>query len=223
MRNREKFSRAFTLVELLVVISIIAILAAFTVPVLHALKIHQYESHTQAEMAQLETAIEGYKVARGFYPPDNPGNPLFNQLYYELVGTTNTSSSPQTFQTLDGSSTITSSQLTTAFGGVSAFINCSKPGAGEGVAAAKNFIHELKQSQTGTYGNVQVTLLVGSVGGPDANYTPLAGSILNPWRYIAQGMNNPGGYDLWIHLQIGGGKYLICNWSKEVQVNNPLP
>jgi len=47
------------------------------------------------------TAIENYKTAYGFYPPSNPGNPLTNQLYYELVGTKLTSSAPLTFQTLD--------------------------------------------------------------------------------------------------------------------------
>ena len=221
MSNRKSF-KAFTLVELLTVIAIIGVLVAFLIPILQALKIHQYESQTKAEMAQLKTAIEGYKAAFGFYPPDNPGNPLLNQLYYELVGTINTSSAPQTFQTLDGSQKLTTADLNTAFGlGVSAFINCSRPGAGENAAAGKNFIHELKPGQTGTYSGV--TLLTSSVNGPDANYTPLVGSSLNPWRYIAQGKNNPGSYDLWIQLSISGKKYLICNWSKEVQINNPLP
>ncbi len=55
-----------------------------------------------AEMAQLETAIDSYKAAYGFYPPSNPlYNPtnvttyeghLINPLYYELLGTTNINS-----------------------------------------------------------------------------------------------------------------------------------
>src|ERR1700722_15157813 len=92
--------RSFTMMELLVVISIIAVLAAFTIPVLSSVKRREYISKTQAEMAQLETAIDNYKAAYNFYPPDNPNtinNPasaMTNQLYYELVGTTNTSPSP---------------------------------------------------------------------------------------------------------------------------------
>ena len=88
---------AFTLIELLVVISIIGVLAAFTFPVMERLKRRQYINKTQAEMAQLETAIDRYKAAYGFYPPGNPATPttdhlsqrLINQLYFELLGTTN--------------------------------------------------------------------------------------------------------------------------------------
>jgi prepilin-type N-terminal cleavage/methylation domain-containing protein len=213
---------AFTLVELLVVISIIGVLAAFTFPVMTAVKKYQFITHTRAEMGQLEAAIEGYKDAYGFYPPDNPGNVLTNQLYYELIGTTNTDTTTGKFQTLDGSSTVTTAQLNGVFGNsVSAFINCSKPGAGEQVPAGRNFIHELRPAQTKAFNGV--TLLVGSVGGPDPNYTPLAGSTANPWRYISQGVNNPGSYDLWIQLQIKGKTYLVCNWNNQAQVNNPLP
>ena len=101
--RRDAFSRprpstfgprpAFTLIELLVVIAIMGVLAALIFPVLGEVKKRQYINHAQAEMAQLETAIERYKAAYGFYPPGNqlnPANPLVNQLYYELTGTTNT-------------------------------------------------------------------------------------------------------------------------------------
>src|SRR3989442_1061896 len=79
-RTRKTDQLAFTLVELLVVISIIAVLAAFTIPVLNSLKRTQNLKQTQAEMANLETAIDSFKAAYGFYPPSNagynPGNPL---------------------------------------------------------------------------------------------------------------------------------------------------
>ena len=68
-----------------------------------------------------------------------------------------------------------------------------------------------------------MALLLGAVGGPDINYQPLNASGLNPWRYVSPGTNNPTSYDLWIQLVIGGKTNLICNWSKEVQINNPLP
>src|SRR5260221_9306396 len=84
---------AFTLIELLVVISIIGVLAGFSFPVLKAVKKTQYLNHTKAELALIETAIQRYHDAYGFYPPcnsyNNVVNALTNQLYYELVGMTN--------------------------------------------------------------------------------------------------------------------------------------
>jgi prepilin-type N-terminal cleavage/methylation domain-containing protein len=222
---------AFTLIELLVVISIIAILAAFTVPVLKSLKRREYISKTQAELALLETAIDSYKATYGFYPPDNPndtvspaGYPFINQLYYELEGTTNNNGN---YLTLDGSVQIQAAKVTIAFPGVAGFINCTKPGAGEDAPAAKSFLSGLKPNQFGSVSNhlVLVTALVASVGGPDDNYRPYFNvSGFNPWRYNSSNpTNNPGGYDLWVQLVISGKTNLVCNWSKQVQMNNPLP
>jgi prepilin-type N-terminal cleavage/methylation domain-containing protein len=221
---------AFTLIELLTVISIIAILAAFTVPILGSLKRREYISKTQAELAQLETAIDSYKAAYGFYPPDNPASstsPFVSQLYFELLGTRLTNKGTL-YITLDGSVPITTNAVPTAFTGVGGFINCTKPGAGEDAPAAKNFLPDLKPNQfTTTYTNnsVQVGLLLASVGPPDQNYQPLLNAPgLNPWRYNSSSpTNNPGAYDLWIELKIGGKTNLICNWSKQVQINSPWP
>jgi prepilin-type N-terminal cleavage/methylation domain-containing protein len=222
--------RAFTLVELLVVISIIGVLAAFTIPVLKSVKRSEYITKTKAEMAQLESAIDSYKAAYNFYPPSNPNYPavpseaMFSPLYFELLGTTNNNG---TYQTLDYSATISASTVTNGFG-VSGFINCSKPGAGEDATAAKNFLPGLNPNQFNgniniTNNGVLVTLLLGSVGGPDQNYQPFNVPGLNPWRYVSPGVNNPNSYDLWIQLVINGQTNLVCNWSKQVQINNPLP
>jgi prepilin-type N-terminal cleavage/methylation domain-containing protein len=235
--NRQSpIANAFTLVELLAVITIIAVIAAFTVPVLRTVKIHQYESTTQAEMAQLETAIDSYHSVYGVYPPDNPGNSMTNQLYYELVGTTNNGTS---FTTLDGASTIPVTEVSSAFANVAGFVNCSKPGAGGETPAGRNFIHDLKPNQLSTITNVgsglSYTILTASVGGPDASYEPIGIQNVNPWRYNSSSpTNNPGRYDLWVQLSIGSSfnssdlmlkqsTYLICNWTKQTQVNNPLP
>jgi prepilin-type N-terminal cleavage/methylation domain-containing protein len=139
---------AFTLIELLVVISIMAVLAALTIPVIHSVKRQQYIRNVQAEMQQVETALENYKAKYGFYPPSNQNGtnsylPLdrsqFSQLYYELSGTTLvTNGGTIYFSTLDGSSQIKVTDVNTAYG-VSGFINCSK-GSGEDAVAAKNFL-----------------------------------------------------------------------------------
>lgn len=223
---------AFTLIELLVVISIMGILAAMTITVMRSIKEQQYKKAAAAEMLQIETALDNYKAKYGVYPPgnQNAGGPgyspaLLNQLFYELSGTTNGPvGGVNTFVTLDGSASIARANVSTAFG-VGGFINCSK-GSGEDDSKAKNFLSNLKASQINEYvtnNGVRTTVLVTSVGGPDANYRPLNAEGLNPFRYVYPGTNNPGSYDLWVQLVIKGKTNLICNWSKQVIVNSPLP
>jgi len=218
---------AFTLIELLVVISIIALLAAFTIPVLKTVARKKILDRTRGEMEQLATAIDRYKAAYGFYPPSNPanpGSPLITPLYFELLGTTNNQG---TYYTLDGSASIgaATATLNSAFG-VSGFINCSKTGAGEDAPPARNFLPGLKSNQYGSASNnsVVATVFVASVGGPDPNYQPFHNTPgFNPWRYANPGTNNPNSYDLWVQLVISGRTNLVCNWSKQVQFNSPLP
>src|SRR5205085_8264204 len=92
-------SLAFTLIELLVVISIIGILAALIIPLSGIATTKMRISRTSAELNQLVTAIEGYKLETGSYPPDNTNLVLnttspnlyrttagLNPLFYELTG-----------------------------------------------------------------------------------------------------------------------------------------
>jgi hypothetical protein len=189
-------------------------------------------------MALLETAIDRYKTAYGFYPPSNPLYPntdiydaMFSPLYYELLGTTNLNSgvpaSSPSYQTLDGSGVVplAAADVLAAFG-VSGFINCSKGGTGEDAPSARNFLPDLKPNQFGSATNnlKLATVFVASVGGPDQTYKPFHGTPgFNPWRYLNPGVNNPTSYDLWVQLVISGKTNLICNWTKQVLVNNPLP
>jgi prepilin-type N-terminal cleavage/methylation domain-containing protein len=228
---------AFTLIELLVVIAIMATLAALLLPVVGAVKKHQYIYNAQSEMAKLETAIDRYKAAYGFYPPDNHLIPielnqaLINQLYYELVGTTNTGTTASpTYQTLDNSLPTPLSggdvgDVHNAFG-VGGFMNSTKPNGGEDASAAKNFLPDLKPNQIWpqfTNNTVLIKLLVCSVGGPDNTYQPLGAPGLNPWRYVCPGTNNSNSYDLWVQLGISGKTNLICNWNQSVQTGSPVP
>jgi prepilin-type N-terminal cleavage/methylation domain-containing protein len=228
---------AFTLIELLVVIAIMGVLAALLLPVVAAVKKHQYIYNTQTQMAQLETAIDRYKAAYGFYPP-SPTNPptagkqstLVNQLYYELVGTVLTNGGAL-YLTLDGSASIDVGQVPNAFTGIGGFVNCTKPGGDEDASAARNFLPDLKPKQfwpqpgyTNPPATEGVNLFICSVGGPDATYQPLGQQDRNPWRYNSSSpTNNPGSYDLWVQLVIGKQTNLICNWTKQVQINSPLP
>jgi prepilin-type N-terminal cleavage/methylation domain-containing protein len=213
--------RAFTLIELLVVISIIGILAGFAFGVLGSAKRNQYIKAAGAELQQIESALENYKAKYGSYPPGNAANPMLSQLYYELVGVTNVLGATPSFQTLDGSSSITAADYLAAFG-VGGVINCSK-GSGEDAAIAKIFLSGLKQNQFNTYvtnNGVRTTMLITSAGGPDPNYQPLNAPGLNPFRYVYPGVNNPNSYDLWIDLSIKGKTNRISNWSRSVQLLN---
>lgn len=66
--------KGFTLVELLVVISIIAILASLTLGVSGYAKDKAGRSRAQAEIAALETALESYKIENGDYPKNSSTN-----------------------------------------------------------------------------------------------------------------------------------------------------
>jgi prepilin-type N-terminal cleavage/methylation domain-containing protein len=220
---------AFTLIELLLVISIIAIIAAFLVPVVSSIKRLAYINKTKAEMAQIETAIERYKAAYGFYPPSNPNSLLINQLYYELLGTTNDTSAGK-YHVLDGSAQPFNAGSVPTFFGVNGFMNCNKPGVGEDAPMARTFLPDLKAGQIGTATNRLVpgfiaNIIVASVGGPYQTYKPLGVSGDNPWRYNSSSpTNNPGSYDLYVQIVIKPGQTnLICNWTKQVQINSSLP
>jgi prepilin-type N-terminal cleavage/methylation domain-containing protein len=227
--SQSKTATGFTLVELLVVIAIIGVLAGFTLPVLDAIKRKQMISHTRAEMGVIEAAINRYHDAYGFYPPDNhntPPNYAINQLYYELMGVTNNGTGVNaSFLTLDGRSKIFSNEALATFG-VPGFVNCNKSGSGEDAARAKSFLVDVRPNQIGTNGTSPANILYldASVGGPDEDYAPPGVSGLNPWRYNSSNpTHNPGAYELWVQLVINGKTNLVCNWNKEVQINNPLP
>jgi len=224
--------RAFTLIELLTVIAIIGALAAMLLAVAGPIKRQQYKFQARAEMEKLATAIDRYKATYGFYPPDNHNNQtnryLIHQLYFELTGTTNLNAAAPEYRSLNDPSIpdLAGAQVNSAFG-VGGFMNCSKPGSGEESGTARNFLPDLKEKQVWnkfTNNSVPVTLLITAVGGPDADYQPLNQPDLNPWRYNSSNpTNNPGSYDLWIQLVIGRKTNLVCNWSKQVQINSPMP
>jgi len=236
IRHSSFDTRAFTLIELLTVIAIIGVLAAFTFSALGRIKRQQYINNAKAEMEQLETGIDRYKAAYGFYPPDNqlnPGSsPLMNQLYFELLGTTNSNVNSPSYQSLDDPSLPPLSQANVqAVFGVGGFMNCNKPGSGEDAPKAQNFLPGLKPNQTVIFTNLSapnnpIKLIITAVGGPDITYKPLGPGAtgINPWRYNSSNpTNNPGGYDLWVQLCISGRTNLVCNWNKQPQLDSPLP
>ena len=72
---------AFTLMELMVTVAIIAILAGLTLGTLGYVNRKGAESRAQSEVAALSAAIDSYKLDFGAYPPADTSS-----LYKELTG-----------------------------------------------------------------------------------------------------------------------------------------
>jgi len=213
--------RAFTLIELLVVIAIMAILAALIFPVTSAINKIKIRSRARSEMNQIVTAIESYKARLGHYPPDNApsaANPNgrwdVNQLYYELLGT-RLDPSGTVYTTLDGRTTITNNQVTTAFPAAQGFVNSTKGATGDEGQGAANYFPGLKPGEYMTIVNPYCTVLGASLD--TTNIIADAGNHkFNPWCYNSSSpTNNPRSYDLWMDIPISGKINRICNWSEK--------
>jgi prepilin-type N-terminal cleavage/methylation domain-containing protein len=214
-------SRAFTLIELLVVIAIMAILAGLIFPVTSAVNKAKIRTRTRAEMGQIIIGIETYKSKLGHYPPDNPLYPAQNQLYYELLGTTNDPSG--NFATLDGRPPqLTSAQIKAVFG-VDGFVNTLRGGGGdEARSAVGSVLAGLKPTQSllvAATPPVPPIMVLGVPldGWPPLGEPPPGTHKITPWSYNSSSpTNNPRSFDLWIDLIIGGKTNRICNWSERV-------
>lgn len=78
--------RAFTLIELLIVVAIIAILAAIAVPNFLEAQTRAKVSRSLADIRTLATAIESYAVDNNKYPIDGHGPPNDGQAYWYVPG-----------------------------------------------------------------------------------------------------------------------------------------
>lgn len=211
-------TRAFTLIELLVVIAIIAILAAITFPTVSAIKNRQTIKKVEAERDQVLTAIENYKTELGHYPPDNAVTPpqyANNPLYFELTGTVQNGAN---FETKDGSAQISGVNVQSEFGR-GGFVNCTRTANEDDSKPAKKFLVELKPGQRADKAN-GIRLLTCSVNWPLNLGNGVTGEPeINPWRYNATNpTNNPGGFDLWVDIYVGGKTNRVSNWSKKPQL-----
>jgi prepilin-type N-terminal cleavage/methylation domain-containing protein len=206
--------RAFTLVELLVVMAVIATLAAMLFPAAAIIKKNAAIRRTTSELERVATAIDTYKADRNHYPPDNPDDPALNPLFYELSGTTNVL--PGVFVTESGYA-VTNANF---FGPkVAGFVNVSR-GSGDEAQRARNHLVGLKPDQyleiEYNPGQKRGVVLGLRVKGPYMLLSPTNDVAINPWRYDSSSpTNNPGTYDLWIDVTLGGKTLRINNWSKK--------
>jgi hypothetical protein len=153
----------------------------------------------------------------GHYPPDTPGNPGTNQLYFELLGTTFTNN---IYTTLDGSAVVAASKLATDFrsipaGAVGGIVNTSQGSSGDEGRSASAFLQGLKPGQVATIDNSGgnlVKILISSV--------PNSANRLNTICYVSSSpTNNPNSYDLWVDVMINGITNRISNWNKDPIIN----
>jgi prepilin-type N-terminal cleavage/methylation domain-containing protein len=199
--SKLKTIRAFTLIELLVVIAVIAILAGLLFTALPAVNASRMRSVARSELAQITTAIEGFKADYGSYPQDNKLNVAVNPLYYELVGMiVRNTPAPPSYVSLDGSYAISINTVTNTFK-ISGLVNSwTSAGATDDHAAIKAYLKELKAAQLGT--NNAARILICSADD-------------SPWKYNSSNpTNNPGSYDLWIDLVLNGKTNRISNWGR---------
>jgi type II secretion system protein G len=74
--QRKKSFKAFTLIELLIVIAVIGILVAVILPNLIGMRERARDTVKKNDLAQLGKALRLYYNDYGFYPYDNPPNGL---------------------------------------------------------------------------------------------------------------------------------------------------
>jgi len=227
--------RAFTLIELLAVITIIGVLASLTVGVSSLVSRKSKEARTRAELAKLELAIRNYHSKLGFYPPDNLRNPLLlevdpviNQLHYELSGAVfDISTGEYLVGSVDESISRTNYMAIFGNNNLAGIFNSSPVKAN-----VRNFLAGSKSGRTEHISDSpHVDVLVAPVSWPRDHWkanaadinnfdprflAPIPGSTVNPWRYVSSNpTNNPGEFDLWAELIIGNEFVVIGNWEEK--------
>jgi prepilin-type N-terminal cleavage/methylation domain-containing protein len=214
---------AFTLIELLVVIAIIGILTAMIFPIVGVISKKKKITVAQGQLKALEMAIEGYKTKLGYYPPDNPLNVVSNQLYFELMGTTNDGinrMTPTVYVTMDGSAEVDTTgtpNINSYFNVVGLANTSTRAHSDDQGAAASTFLDNLTPNQIGVLdpGTGKVKILICAVDWPaEKTPVPISGTTYNPWRYVSSHpTNNTATYDLWVDIVIGNKTNRVSNWS----------
>ena len=210
---RAASKRAFTIIELMVVLAIMAVVAGLIVGLASVSGDNKKIKRTEAELAKLVTLIEQYKTKVGVYPPDNPNTnfPQRNVLLYELAGAVR---KPPTADPVYETPywTNASNQLFNAFG-ARGIVNARDEG---NVDPDANRMHPvLKDLKSDQFAEV--------VSGTRSLVVPVDdknGQRPNPWRYLvgSSAAHNPESFDLWVEIKLGATNgvaktKIIGNWK----------
>ncbi len=225
---RRSAARAFTLIEVLTVISIIALLATIGAGMSGIASWKSKEANLVSERDKLVTAIESYYADFNQYPPDNAKKDntytsAITPLYYELIGTVS-SNRGSVYRTMDRQPTKTTAEIEAAFG-LGGFLN-----AAEAPDKPKTYLPNLKERQRREVllsSGSNIELLAAPVDWPAklSAQAPLAGRLaasapasqmrINPWQYVSSHpTNNTSGFDLWVEVVYRNERKLIANWKE---------
>jgi prepilin-type N-terminal cleavage/methylation domain-containing protein len=94
--------RAFTLIELLTVIAILAILGAILVPATSAARVAALRAKTRSQFAQWGSAIEAFRQEYGYYPTFEVSGAGLNKVNGNTPGGTNITAIHRFYETLTG-------------------------------------------------------------------------------------------------------------------------
>jgi len=218
--NDKKARNAFTLIELIVVIAIIALLAGMLFPLASAVTRARKLAAARAELVQIESAIINYHTKLGTFPPSGATNFVENPLYYELAGTVYNAAN-DTYTTLDGRSQISGTVLKNTFG-VTGLMNSSTSAKGTDEAAGpQNFIQNIQTGfTTSDNANGGGNLIFACP--PSVRWSapkgPIPGApLVVPYQYNSATPTNSTTFDLWVDVPIGSRVYRIGNWTKEAR------
>lgn len=221
-------SKAFTLVELMVVVAIVAIVAslAFTVG-RNALEKRAMAGVT-AQMKSLDTMIRDYHSKYNSYPPDNPTNTQVNALYYELMGTTYDHTTTPPRYTVEELS-LPETKVLQYFGreglqNVTQLADQNNPQAPK----AKRYFESLASDRYRAVSNMDgLELRVLRVPVKDLEpfmVDALDGTKMNVWHYRSTNpTNNQGSFDLWATFEVGDSRFRVSNWENgPIKLSTPV-
>jgi prepilin-type N-terminal cleavage/methylation domain-containing protein len=198
---------AFTLIEMLVVITIIGIVAALVVNMNSGAQTAKRNAQVNADKAKLTLLIENYQSKLNFYPPDNgflasntanfaiyDAYAATNPLIYELTGATNTKGNIILFDTNTSQTTFNN------WFGRSAVANANPD------EPHSFYIPQPKEYASYPNSTLEGLLVPVSLGPNFTNY----------WHYDSSSTNrhNPSGFDLWaeyISATKGGSNIITTN------------
>jgi prepilin-type N-terminal cleavage/methylation domain-containing protein len=215
--TRAHQNRAFTIIELLMVIAIMAVVAGLIVGLAGVSGDSKKIKRTEAELANLVMLIEEYKTKVGVYPPEDPtGNtpPDRNVLLYELAGAIRRPTADPMNPIYETPYwTNTASELYSAFR-VNGIVNARDAG---NVDPDANRMHSVLK-------NLKSDQFAAVAGNTRSLVVPIDdknGQRPNPWNYRLgnpTNAHNPQSFDLWVEIKLGTTNgvpktKIIGNWK----------